>query len=176
MKSLLVSSAEVKLGMMMVQRFQRGASIVLTEGGKYSADIVIINKKNEIVEYEVKVSLADFKQDFFKNKHVIYNQSLNEHSKTKINSVPHYFSFLVPETIVSEVFSKLVAYPNYGIVSFKNIPFEANVNWIANANFFKTIKIAKSIRNAPIISEEISSFTKRMSSELIREKIKNIKG
>ena len=175
-KSLSVNSDEIKLGLMMLYRFKYQAIMVLTEAGRFSADVLVVNKRKEAVECEVKVTLADFKHDFIKEKHIKYNQSLDEMNESKIESVPHYFYFVVPETIASAVASKLAAYPNYGMITYRDIPFEANVYWIAASKFFKFVKEPKRLRSMPITDKELFKMKKRLSSELIREKIKTLKG
>lgn len=171
--SLSVSSDDVKLGLMILTRFNQSAVMTLTEAGIYSADVLCYDKKKKLIEYEVKVSFTDLKADFKKQeKHKRYLNAINESNENKIDCIPHYFYYVVPETILSEAAAYLAKYPKYGIVSYKNIPFYPTVNWLSSSGFFSVIRRPKLLRTMEVGQQELFRLQKRLSSELIREKIK----
>lgn len=57
----------------------------------WEADMVGITKAGYLYEYEIKISLSDFKNDFYKRKYksLKYDQRWN-------NRIPNYFSYVAP--------------------------------------------------------------------------------
>lgn len=66
-------------------------------------DIIAISKADYIYEFEVKISKADYKKDFIKEKH---NNILNEKYSKKIKGetryvLPNYFNYVVPANMIT---------------------------------------------------------------------------
>lgn len=175
MKLLFTNSDNIKLALMMQYRFAQGAYLVSTECGNYSSDFLAVNKYNQIVEVEVKVSLTDFKADFKKPKHKIYEHTskLTEWDKKSI-FVPNYFYFAVPESILNSVLPLLIGRP-YGVIAVPDIEFRPHVNWIAESKYLRVVKKATMIRKHEITESEKRTIISRVSSELINSKINNLR-
>jgi hypothetical protein len=60
-----------------------------------AADVLVINKKRQVIETEVKVTIADLKQDVKKAKHVSF-------SCGKRDRVTSYFYFAVPKELANK--------------------------------------------------------------------------
>jgi hypothetical protein len=171
------TSDSIKLALMMVYRFLRGANMVSTECGRYNSDVLVIDKSGTITEIEVKVSLQDFKADFRKPKHNIF-----EHAKSlkegkwdrKLEFVPHYFYFAVPESIVTDVLPLLMNRP-YGLISVPDIKLQPRVNWITANSYLKVIRKPIALRVHKATEPEKRLVLSRMSSELINAKINLVK-
>jgi hypothetical protein len=79
--------------------------------GLAECDVISVSKSNYIYEYEVKISRSDFKADFKKPKHKLMLENagvkerlVNENSimvKDIWYLTPNYFSFVVPENLIS---------------------------------------------------------------------------
>ncbi len=55
----------------------------------WECDLISINKNNMLYEYEIKISRADFKQDFKKRKHIFLE------NKYQGYHMPNYFSYVI---------------------------------------------------------------------------------
>lgn len=166
----------IKLALLMVYRFSRGAYLVSTECGNYSSDVMAVEKDGTITEIEVKVSLTDFKADFKKDKHKIF-----EHASTlkesawdkKFMFVPHYFYFAIPESLVTDVLPLLMGKP-YGVISVPDIEFKPSLHWVQNNKYLKVVKRPSALRLHKITEQERKIIISRMSSEMINAKAKLI--
>ena len=175
-KLLFTSSDKIKLALLLVYRFDRGAYLVSTECGNYSSDVLAVEKDGRITEIEVKVSVADFKADFKKPKHKIF-----EHATTlkesvwdkKFAFVPHLFYFAVPESIVPDVLPLLMGKP-YGVISVPDIELQPRLHWIQANKYLKVVKRASAMRVHKITEPERKVIIGRMSSEMINAKVKCI--
>lgn len=172
--SLSVSANDVKLAILYNERFMYQSILTVTEAGQYSADVLVLNKQKELIEFEIKISVTDLKADFRKyQKHIRYRQSINETNEDNIQFVPHYFYFVIPETLLSEAYSIFAKYPDYGVMVFKNKPLVLTENNIDTTGFLHTIRRPKLLRTMKTTNDEIFRLQKRASSELIREKVKH---
>jgi len=61
----------------------------------WESDIIAVSKSNYIAEYEIKVSISDYKRDFKKRKH----QFLNYNS---IQSGPNRFLYALPGSLAEK--------------------------------------------------------------------------
>lgn len=176
MKKLQFTNAEnIKLALMMKYRFSMGAYLVSTEVGNYSSDVLVVTKDNTLIEFETKVSLVDFKADFRKDKHNIFeNASKQEKWDKKMVFVPHYFYFAVPESIVTDVLPLLVGKP-YGVVAVPDIAFIPNLKWVDANKYLRVVKRAVCMRKFDVTESEKKIIISRMSSELINLRINKIR-
>jgi hypothetical protein len=71
----------------------------------WEADFVTVTRANLIYEFEVKISLADFRADAKKEKHQFYNGTV-KHSRT----LPNFFAYVVPQELTAKVISNLPAH------------------------------------------------------------------
>jgi hypothetical protein len=78
--------------------------------GLSECDVISISKSDYIYEYEVKISKSDFKADFKKDKHKLMENAGVKEKVIKENNIiikdiwyltPNYFSFVVPEDLIS---------------------------------------------------------------------------
>jgi hypothetical protein len=100
----------------------------------WECDIVEITKSGYLYEYEVKISVADFKQDARKRNH-----KATKHEVIQSGERCAYFYYIVPENIITTVpdFAGLI-YAYEG--QFKTI--ENGVHISSNRIFFRVIKTA----------------------------------
>jgi len=107
--------------------------------GHFEADILEITKAGYSYEYEVKVSRADFKQDLLKRKQTLGGLNVLKHDLLKNGNHVNYFSYVVPEGLISvdEVpeFAGLI-YATSHEVRFSDI----KGTYIKHRLFTKTIK------------------------------------
>ncbi len=131
---------------LMMNLYLKGHSPISThysDMGLQECDVISISKSDFIYEYEVKISRADFKKDFLKEKHklIVEKKFIKESPLHEIwFLVPNYFYFVVPENLVS-----LEEIPEYAGLIYFNDKQEFDI-----------------IKKAPIIHKTKASF------ELIR--------
>jgi len=65
---------------------------------EWESDLILITKSNYIYEFEIKVSKADFKNDF---KHKAKKHTILKENKEDIKK-PNYFYYVVPENLIAE--------------------------------------------------------------------------
>lgn len=76
-------------------------------GSPFESDILRVRKSGFFVEYEVKTSRADFRNDFNKRtgtgvaKHDIYKGQRSDSKRTKL-PIPKQFYFLTPEGLIDD--------------------------------------------------------------------------
>jgi hypothetical protein len=83
-----------------------------TEVSEWHADILMVDPREDLVEFEVKVSLADLKEDFKKRKHEAYRKYTG-----KSGLVPNRLYYAVPKEMAARAREILKPYPAYGIVT-----------------------------------------------------------
>ena len=91
----MISSTKIKAGLFNYFRTKKQFDCCATECGDFSADFLAVNKNNELIEIEVKISISDLKADFKKKKHEYYK---NENK----DFTPKYFYYCVPEYLVED--------------------------------------------------------------------------
>ena len=119
--------------------------MIATEAGRFSSDVLLVSKKDQLIEIEIKTSKADFNADFKKQKHQIYQQTKNQF-------VPHHFYFAIPANmpkLVRHVTTKLSGKP-YGIIL------------VHPEKGFTTHKIAFTNKPNPDYREAMYSYEKRV--------------
>lgn len=136
-------------------RLEQRCMFIATEVGAYNADVLGINEE-KMVEVEVKVSMADLKNDFKKHKHITYSGRYGTEHETQW--IPTQFYFAVTEEIVAEAKAFLESdrgerSKSYGIICLKD---------------WSVVKRAKKLhKNRP--NNRVKCVTAlRMGSELIR--------
>jgi hypothetical protein len=173
MISRSINSEKVKLALLLKSRFEAGCILAGTEMGYYSADVLVLSKKREIIEFEVKTSFSDFKNDFTKLKHTHYRNvdrphTMKEYERTDI---PHFFVFVVPERLMNKVAAYLVKYPNYGLIVYKeDIDYYPSLHRIGGKSFMRTVKKPKKLHSNPITDEQLYKYQRRVKSDLCNTK------
>lgn len=114
--------------------------------GLAECDVISISKSNYIYEYEVKISRSDFKADFKKLKHKLMTEGSGFKEKlVKENNIfikdiwyltPNYFSFVVPENLIS----------------IEEVPIYAGLIYITTDLQFIVVK------KAPLLHKEKASY------------------
>ncbi len=161
-----LSSNDLKLEAMAWLRFQKQMPYVATECE--SMDVFGCDLKKSI-EIETKISIADFKRDFYKDKHKLlakYAPKIPGAGST----IPAFFYFMVPASLVEKAQTHLDSiieqHPivsSYGLLSIPD-------TWEPNGAAGKWVTI---VRKPKRLHQEhphpamITTLCKRMSSELI---------
>lgn len=134
-------------------RFKRGYPLVATEVGKFYSDVLASNFE-EIIEVEVKTTLADFINDFKKNKHEHYARLRTHHN-------PQKFYFAVPEKIAAKALEKLQG-TKYGLMVVSEDPFTK----------YSELRFVSIVKQATNLKEKYSkklewAILQRLSSEFV---------
>jgi len=133
-------------------RLKQRCVFIATEVGPYAADVMGITEEKTI-EVEVKTSLQDFKADFNKRKHYLYDNDRD--INWEMRWIPNVFYFAVPSNIVEDC-KKILSKKNrdkYGII---------------DADEWRVIKRAKKLHNREPSSKIKHGLALRMGSELLR--------
>lgn len=144
----------------MYLRFKQRYIDVATECGRFNADILAHNGK-EIIEVEVKTSIADLRNDMKKKKHYYYQK---QHKAT-----PNKFYFAIPRKL-RDAAIELTENTPYGIIAVKKIIIDKPVR-ARDIDFCFIYKRAKPLTNI-VSTELIRDIHMRCSSELINLRIK----
>jgi hypothetical protein len=133
-------------------RVEQRCPFIATEVGPFAADVLGINEK-KIVEVEVKVSLADLKADFRKQKHLGYRPEAVY--KWDQQWIPNQFYFAVPAELVEKAKFECEerGFGAYGVISLDG---------------FTVIKRAKKLHDREPTSQVKFRTALRMGSELLR--------
>lgn len=136
-------------------RIDQRCMFIATEVGAYSADCLGVNEK-KLIEVEVKISIADFKNDFKKWKHEKYSGFYANENQW----VPTHFYFALPKDLIEKAKEFLAErskkYPttdSYGIIQMEG---------------WEVVKRAKWIHKNPPCSHIKCVTALRMGSALIR--------
>jgi hypothetical protein len=156
-----LSSKEIKTKLLHFYRFRKRYKFIATEAGKLESDVLVSDEK-EILEIEVKISLADFKNDFKKKKHGIYKNPTAYYK----SFLPNKFYFCVPQDLVKEVLPFLKGTP-YGLL----VCLEDEIT--KKGTFIKSVIPAQNLRSG-ISKKLLHALILRMGSELIRTRIKDL--
>lgn len=161
-----MTSDYIKAALIQKLRFTNRCPYVATEVGPFCGDVCTISN-GKLAEYEVKVSLSDFRADFNKPKHVMYRSIGNQESGVKTNWrngwIPHLFWYAVPEEMVDAVGAKLLSYPGYGLIVVKKVSREWDLR-IAPTTLIR----AKPLHKFEIGQKVYQQFLYRMGSELAK--------
>jgi hypothetical protein len=165
----MANSKQVTTDLMAYLRCQRRMYLLATEV-KYNrcrSDVLALDNK-AIVEFEVKISKADFLKDFDKTlvlgyrkwktsipKHAMYTGSVKTDKKY---FVPHYFYFVVPMELVDVVKEKCKSHPSYGIVGW-SMEIEGHI---------RLIKSPRLLTNDPPNKRVVQKILQRATSELVK--------
>lgn len=167
-----LNAEDMKTALMMKYRFEKGAIMVATEAGSFNSDVLIYDAERKLIEIEVKVSLTDFKSDFRKPKHQIYEEARRVSFHDKYNFQPHYFFFAVPEDLLPSIMPLLIGKP-YGVIAFRDVPYSLHsLNSFREVKLMRMVRKPKRMRYAPVTSDEIFMLQKRIASDLIRTRIR----
>jgi hypothetical protein len=137
-------------------RYRKQIKMCCTEVGNYSADFAYI-KNGALYEVEIKISLSDFKSDFKKRKHKLYESE--RYSLFK----PNYFYYAVPVSLLPKITPILINYPKYGIIVIKEDDTHRFNRNFSNTKIVKTAKILHSYYVPDKVTEK---FISRMTSEI----------
>lgn len=173
-----MTSKEIKIALMFYWRFSRGyhltASEVLTlnvsyyqrkklgvtnKASSFYADVLAINPEKDVLEFEVKTSIADLKNEFRSKelKHTIY-QRCSEFPKSQC-LIPNKLYYVLPKDLIEQA-AKILKDTPYGLAQVNHTDVKKRTP------MFTFVKRAKKLHDkAP--KDLIKVITKRMSSELI---------
>jgi len=106
----------------------------------WEADMISFTKNETGTEYEIKISVADFRADNKKPKH----KDLKSGRRIYGFCVPHKFFYVVPE----------------GLVCIKDVPSYAGLIWITSRKEIKVLKNAPKLHSLPI-KKKVFSYINR---------------
>ena len=120
-------------------------------------DVISVSKSDYIYEYEIKISRADFKKDFIKEKHNhIINEKFTYTRKGEILfRVCNYFNYVVPKDLISP----------------DEVPEYAGLIYINEDFTFETIKKPKLLHKTKATPGFIRQLAHNLSCKLIFKKI-----
>lgn len=104
---------------MAYMRYRRRWPYIATEVGNYGADLVASDGK-QLVEVEVKISMADLVADFKKTKHSRYGDSAGVDDRWE----PNKFYFAVPSYLKDHALRRLEDVPRYGLLTIGDGPVD----------------------------------------------------
>jgi len=153
-------------------RFGKQFHYVAREVGSFSADVLGTNGKTT-VEVEIKMSKADFKADWKKDKHHHYKKRAHTDSHTYPSghvtrwqqSIPNQFYFAVPISMKEFGLEQINANePDYGLITMDH-----NATHIPDFHLWKRLKVAKRakfLHRKPPSEQMLISMAARMSSDI----------
>lgn len=120
-------------------------------------DVISISNSDYIYEYEIKISKADFKKDFEKQKHKnILNEKFISGKKDELNFIlPNYFNYVVPNGLISE----------------EDVPEYAGLIYYNDDLTFEIIKKPKMLHKIKANNEFIRQIGHNLCCKLIFNKI-----
>jgi hypothetical protein len=159
--NIKINSNLIKTALLCYYRFKCGCKLACTEFnyGYGIADILTINKENEVIEVEIKISKSDLLSE---GKHKqLKHLMLKESNNTKfLNSTPNRFYFCVPSDLQSEA----IEYANdlnsnYGVMVFNYDPKQPQES-------IKIIKSSRLLHSKDTASKFNESIIKRITNDL----------
>jgi hypothetical protein len=125
--------------------------------GLMECDVLSISKADYIYEYEVKISRADFKKDFIKEKHThIINEKYTRTRKgSLVYLLPNYFNFVTPKDLIS----------------IDEVPDYAGLIYMNEDSSFTIVKKPKLLHKTKANEAFIRQVAHNLSCKLIFKKI-----
>lgn len=125
--------------------------------GLMECDVLSISKADYIYEYEIKISRADFKKDFIKEKHThIINEKYTRTRKgTLVYLLPNYFNFVTPKDLIS----------------IDEVPDYAGLIYMNEDSSFTIVKKPKLLHKTKANEAFIRQVAHNLSCKLIFKKI-----
>ena len=104
---------------------------------RWEADSISITKSGYVHEYEIKVTLSDFRHDFLKRKHLTFQR---RYAATR--GVPNYFWYVAPEKAVP------ICIPDYAgliiVEPLNKMELTPELVWVKKAKKIHNEKIRES--------------------------------
>lgn len=125
--------------------------------GLMECDVLSISKADYIYEYEIKISRADFKKDFIKEKHThIINEKYTRTRKgSLVYLLPNYFNFVTPRDLIS----------------IDEVPDYAGLIYMNEDSSFTIVKKPKLLHKTKANEAFIRQVAHNLSCKLIFKKI-----
>lgn len=125
--------------------------------GLMECDVLSISKADYIYEYEIKISRADFKKDFIKEKHThIINEKYTRTRKGElVYLLPNYFNFVTPKDLIS----------------IDEVPDYAGLIYMNEDSSFTIVKKPKLLHKTKANESFIRQVAHNLSCKLIFKKI-----
>jgi len=152
----------MKVAVMCYLRYKRRYKIIATEAGYFSADVLAMNDK-ELLEVEIKISKSDFKNDFKKSKHLIYNNDEAAFSEIEKSFIPNRMYYAVPCELVEWAKEQLTTHPQYGLIS---VDLEHHLIKSSPECTVNKVKLPKKFHKSLPSDKVRASIIARNSSEL----------
>lgn len=170
-----LTSEQIKIALISLYRFEKRFEYVCTEFE--FADITASDSK-KLIEIEVKISLADLKNESKKSTKIRKHQLNNLDGKPrKSEHIPNEFYFAMPYELAQkkEVIDYITSLNDkYGIITVTPIYSKYHKKYVYDIRYYKR---AKKLHDNKITRELLDKIVKRLSSENIglREKLYYIK-
>jgi len=153
-KSKDISAAFV---MYLYEKSHSPISTRFTGMGLSECDVISVSKSDYIYEYEIKISRADYKKDFIKEKH---SQMISEnHTKIVKGEMmylsPNYFNFITPR----------------GLISLEEVPEYAGLIYINEDLTFDIIKKPLLLHKNKATPQFIRKLAHNLSCKLVFKSI-----
>lgn len=160
-------------------RYFRGIKLVATEvkHNNTIADVLTINVRDQVYEFEVKISESDFMHDFRKTIGLKkYGKSRLKHASytdPEDNTfAPHLFTYVVPLEMEAFVLEQLADYPRYGLwVWDPSVIIKKGNRGKSTTSRFREAKAARKIikgkRNAATIENLKTKIINRATSSTV---------
>jgi hypothetical protein len=148
---------ESSLAMFLYEKQHSPITTRFTGYGLAECDVISISKANYIYEYEIKISRADYKKDFIKEKH---SQMIREnHTKIVKGEMmylsPNYFNFITPR----------------GLISLEEVPEYAGLIYINEDLTFDIIKKPLLLHKTKASPQFIRKLAHNLSCKLVFKSI-----
>jgi hypothetical protein len=148
---------EAALSMHLYEKQHSPITTRFTGYGLSECDVISISKSDYIYEYEIKISRADYKKDFIKEKH---SQMIREnHTKIVKGEMmylsPNYFNFITPR----------------GLISLEEVPEYAGLIYINDDLTFDIIKKPLLLHKTKASPQFIRKLAHNLSCKLVFKSI-----
>ena len=150
---------EAALCMYLYEKSHSPITTHFTGMGLQECDVISISKSDYIYEYEVKISKADFKKDFIKEKHThIVNEKFTYVRKgEQLWRVCNYFNYVVPKDLIS----------------VEEVPEYAGLIYINEDFTFDIVKKPRLLHKVKADANFIRQLAHNLSCKLIFKKLDN---
>lgn len=121
--------------------------------GLAECDVLSVSKSDYIYEHEIKISRADFRRDFAKEKHsnIIKENYTRVVKQETLYLVPNYFTYVVP----------------HGMVSVDELPAYAGLLYFSDDMTFELVKKPVLIHKTKACPEFIRRVAHNLSCKII---------
>lgn len=153
-----ITTNEIKNELLKHYRFNKGFQYISTECCE--RDVLVSNGK-DLIEIEVKVSWADYKRDFEKERYKRAKEKGLLIPEMPYKGTPNYKYYAAPRELALKIKEDIEQnHPHFGVIS-------------VSTGFCEFIKRGKRVHDDPISEKNKDLIVARMASELITMRCKH---